>query len=391
MAEKETIYEGTVKSFNVANGFGFIDCADTNELYGCDVFLHKSEGENLGVGTRVTFQVHLNKKGQPQANNVAPTSHVQIDRSKPDFAAGYPGLLGPFLGTVKSNNPRQGYGFITCEETQVLYNADVYLNKEEGYGLEPGQQVYFQVQSNEKGQPQAVGVSAVGRKRPLEKIQEIQPVGRINGGNNNGYRSGSGGWNKGGSSGGWNSGGWNSSRWNSGGMAAIGNGTSGPFQGWVKSFNPSQGYGFIRCDKTLELYGQDVFLHQNEASGLSEGMQVSFHVHLNAKKQPQANSVTALGGPTKRQRTGASGKGPAVPLHELPLFPEGPFAGTVKSFNPTSGYGFITCAETMALFGHDVFLYRTQAQGLEVGSQVSFQVRLNSQGQPQADNVSQTT
>jgi len=166
---------------------------------------------------------------------------------------------------------------------------------------------------------------------------------------------------------------------------------NGPFSGKVKNFNQEQGYGFIQCDETFPLFFSDIFLHQNEADGLQVGSQVSFHIHFNENGQPQANSVSAVGGVAKRARTDA---GPSSTpdevkseLDSLPLFP-GLHLGRVKSFNSTQGYGFIECAVTKALFGQDVFLHKRQmVEGLDVGSKVSFQVRLSKLSQPQADSV----
>lgn len=66
-------YSGDVKSFNPMKGFGFINCEETFNSYGRDVFIHSNfvEDENaLAVGALVSFQVALNAKGEPQATNL---------------------------------------------------------------------------------------------------------------------------------------------------------------------------------------------------------------------------------------------------------------------------------------------------------------------------------
>lgn len=61
--------------------------------------------------------------------------------------------------------------------------------------------------------------------------------------------------------------------------------------------------------------------------------------------------------------------------------------GKVKSYNKEKGFGFIECATTFSTFQRDVFLHKQQAEGLEVGDAVSFEVAMNAQGNPQARNV----
>uniref|UniRef100_A0A7S4QMZ8 RRM domain-containing protein n=1 Tax=Alexandrium monilatum TaxID=311494 RepID=A0A7S4QMZ8_9DINO len=93
----DTVYFGTVKSYNDRRGFGFIACAETLATYGRDVYMAKAEVQNAGdmgntgsrdVGHRgkyiadfhsalriaeedsVRFQVRLSVEGYPQAANV---------------------------------------------------------------------------------------------------------------------------------------------------------------------------------------------------------------------------------------------------------------------------------------------------------------------------------
>jgi len=67
-------YEGTIKSFNEKNGYGFIDCADLKAEYNNDCFLHHNDLASFGVGDNVSFAVFLNSAGKPQAKNLTESS-----------------------------------------------------------------------------------------------------------------------------------------------------------------------------------------------------------------------------------------------------------------------------------------------------------------------------
>jgi len=65
---------GTVKSFNEASNFGFIECDEIKQEYGNDVFVHGRNFTHLqiSVGQCLQFEVGVSSKGQPQALNVQP-------------------------------------------------------------------------------------------------------------------------------------------------------------------------------------------------------------------------------------------------------------------------------------------------------------------------------
>jgi len=67
-----TRYQGTITNFMPEKRFGFIACEELSKQYGKDTFLSDLEiGENT-VGSTVTFRMELNKRGQPQARDLAP-------------------------------------------------------------------------------------------------------------------------------------------------------------------------------------------------------------------------------------------------------------------------------------------------------------------------------
>jgi len=65
-------YEGSVKRLcqDGAHVHGFIECAETRQIYGRDVFLHSAQAQELQAGDSVHFEVALNARGMPQAHNL---------------------------------------------------------------------------------------------------------------------------------------------------------------------------------------------------------------------------------------------------------------------------------------------------------------------------------
>merc|ERR1719468_616661 len=356
--------------------------------------------------------------------DVGSASHAwAFDPNSAAVAAVPAPLAGPFLGIVKSNDPQSSYGFIASDVTLVLFNEDVYLSREEGDGLEPGQEVYFQVRINSQGKPQAAMVSVVPTRRSFDGLalaglgqQALAALPAVQGEANSQSSSGAEGL---------QSAQLQSAEWE-----------TTWFNGTVKNFNHEVGYGFIKCDDTFPLFHSDIFLHKNEADGLQVGEHVKFRIHFNAKRQPQANSVSVQGGGAKRTTTDdepSSTREPGAgvkraktdvepnftpnftptftpepdvetfekaaaeatsapepvqaPALQHPLFSDGPYTGRIKSYDSSTGEGYIECPLTKALFGHDVLLRPKQAiEGLDVGSKVSFIVRLKML-KPEADHV----
>lgn len=67
-------YVGMIKSYNQAQGYGFIECeALKQQGYTNDVYLHHSQIKDFTPNSQVAFTVYLNRKGQPQAMDLQPT------------------------------------------------------------------------------------------------------------------------------------------------------------------------------------------------------------------------------------------------------------------------------------------------------------------------------
>mmetsp|Transcript_29308 Transcript_29308/g.93496 ORF Transcript_29308/g.93496 Transcript_29308/m.93496 type:complete len:297 (+) Transcript_29308:89-979(+) len=223
-------------------------------------------------------------------------------------------------------------------------------------------------------------------------------------------------------------------------------------QGVIKSFNANSGFGFIECNELKAVFGNDVFLHSKQLGEYGPGSMVSFAVCLSKDNKPQAYDLQPMGGKGKGAAMMAVGKGepmispydPQVQMFSsmmkgkgwsfkgdggfkgddfkggggfkgggfkgkfkgddesgnkrkwnmnMPGRPDeqqevGQFAGTIKSFNPRSGYGFIACADLQQQgFTNDVFLHHQQMGDFAVGNEVVFTCYLNSKGQPQAKDL----
>lgn len=209
------MYTGTIKS--ISPKFGFIECAEIAAKYGGDCFCLGRQLGSFQIGDQVEFQVGLNEQGKPQALSVSCNGIVNVwndgkgtacasggkptgmtggapmgkdsgkgkyggggswgggydgrgaakgasyakgktDYSSPGGVKRKPEGTGEtYLGVVKSCSAK--FGFIQCEEVLQTYGADCFCLGEQLTGFTVGEQVYFEVGVNTKGQPQALTVS----------------------------------------------------------------------------------------------------------------------------------------------------------------------------------------------------------------------------------------
>merc|ERR1719382_780887 len=136
------------------------------------------------------------------------------------------------------------------------------------------------------------------------------------------------------------------------------------FIGLIKSFDEEKGYGFVTSDAIREKYGKDIFVSKASLNGeiLKTGDQVTFTVKM-GQKGPVAATLTVMpeGSFETETRAGTT------------------YRGEVKVWNEEKGWGFVTSAESNAIFGKDVFLRRATLGDNpppSVGDAVSFTVRI---------------
>jgi len=213
-------------------------------------------------------------------------------------------------GRVKSINAEKGYGFIECQELHEVFGNDVFLHMKQAGDLTTGTQVSFAVMLNKENRPQAYDVLPEGKGFGCGK--GMMGMSAFNGSTMAAMLGKGGG--KGGSKGipcsffakgtckngpecpflhGDGS--------MQGGGASFGKAdvqeALGEFEGYVKSFNPKSGYGFIDCED-LRSFGcqHDVFLHHQQLGEFEVGARVLFTAYMNSKGQPQAKDLKPLGG-----------------------------------------------------------------------------------------------
>jgi CspA family cold shock protein len=158
----------TVKWYNPAKGFGFVQLADGSG----DAFLHASVAERSGHGS-VPPGATLEVRTSPGPKGPQVTEIISLDAStasqepprrprleRPAYPSGDRSTIEE-AGTVKWYNANKGFGFIAPDggaDDVFVHYTEIQGN---GYkSLEENQRVDFNVEQGAKG-PQAVGVTAV--------------------------------------------------------------------------------------------------------------------------------------------------------------------------------------------------------------------------------------
>jgi len=334
---------GAIKSFNPTKGWGFIECAQTKQIYGQDVFLLKSDlcGLSVKKGDAVCFNVKQSPKGV-QAADV----QVFANGGAAAVAGGaFGGAEGQLcFGEVKSYNTQKGFGFITCPAYEHIFGKDVFVSSKElgNIVLSPGMQVQFQAISTEKG-PAATRVqvlSAAAFPSPWPQPMQWPMPPQCMGGCGTFLPPPWGGlppqfdapW---------------------GGALAPpppqpeqpqrkAPGDKEVFFGTLKNIKSAEGWGHIASEAMQKWYGKDIFVMRRnlQSASVQPGAAVCFNV-AQGPKGPHAVNLKEFEVPAADKE----------------------FVGTVKSFNESKGWGFIELSEESMPFMTDVFLHKKDMQG----------------------------
>jgi CspA family cold shock protein len=148
----------------------------------------------------------------------------------------------------------------------------------------------------------------------------------------------------------------------------------------VKFFNPDKGFGFIQREDG----GDDAFVHISavQAAGLAtlaEGQQLDFQL-VDRGGKVSATDLSIVGevitaarresAPMQRQSTGEKA------------------SGTVKFFNATKGFGFVTRDDGQPdAFVHISAVERSGLSGLHEGDHLEFEIEIDRRGKVAAVNL----
>lgn len=171
---------GTIKSFSMNNGYGFIDCPEMKEMGFQDVFVHHAQMGDFKVGDSVIFTCFLNSKAKAQGKDLRDGSaqaaaHAAANpgasTSRPTASCPEEMIqdhLGTLEGQIKSFNDKSGYGFINCPEVVELGYKDVFLHYNQLGEFRVGDTVKFTAFINKKQNVQAMELERSGKKRKIE-------------------------------------------------------------------------------------------------------------------------------------------------------------------------------------------------------------------------------
>jgi CspA family cold shock protein len=297
----ESVYMGTIKSWNPEKGWGHIVSDGTFAMYEKDIFVMRSAlpGGHCQPGDQVRFSVKDGTKG-PEAYNVVVVQAKNMPSPPVVQHMGSQAIPQAFIGTVKNFDDTKGWGHIICDQTRKLYGKDMFVLRSalasQTQTLAEGNQVQFTVAMGIKG-PEAQNVILMNGARgtvvpPRAAPYSQQPYTQ----QSNAFAQYAA----------------FSQNQTSGyappstfaqaplqpqlAQAAVTTGRQ--FAGAVKNWNEEKGWGFISCQEAMNIFGKDIFLHKKELLGQTPfaGTPVQFSVAWNDDGRPIATSVNLSGG-----------------------------------------------------------------------------------------------
>eukprot|EP00927_Polykrikos_kofoidii_P077746 TRINITY_DN74660_c0_g1_i1.p1 TRINITY_DN74660_c0_g1~~TRINITY_DN74660_c0_g1_i1.p1 ORF type:complete len:531 (-),score=70.74 TRINITY_DN74660_c0_g1_i1:279-1871(-) len=146
-------YTGIVTSFSLQSAWGFISCPELSQVFQKDVFFHVKDcgGALLSKGQTVTFLLASDSPpGKPQARSVQVPGNSVVVGVVPVKGQRY-------HGTVTSYAVASAWGFIVCPEIKAYFGKDVFFHHKDcnGQTIAKGALVSFELDVPSEGKPQA--------------------------------------------------------------------------------------------------------------------------------------------------------------------------------------------------------------------------------------------
>lgn len=169
------------------------------------------------------------------------------------------GQRGCFVGAVARWSETLGIGHIECKEAALKYGGDVQIFRDAFGDLKVSDTVLFQVAPHTG---QGGGTKAPCARRVTQLTEQRRRILQVE-------------------------------------VPCPQPGAEGPqeYLGFITSFGPSAGFGFISCAQTRQMYGAEVYIHYDQYFDKNVGDAVHFKAALNSKGVPVARCVRkAVGG-----------------------------------------------------------------------------------------------
>lgn len=173
---------------------------------------------------------------------------IRAEKAAKDAAA----ESSAFVGVIARFSHTTGIGYIECGESMTRYGGDVQIQRTHFSGLEVGDTVVFTVTPGDRGQPQAsfckrLSELTQARRLILELEAPFPAPGTVE--------------------------------------------SAQEYLGFITTFQPDRGFGFVSCAQTRQMYGSDVYIHRDQFLDVQVGDGIHFRVALNPKGMPVARGV----------------------------------------------------------------------------------------------------
>jgi len=276
-------YLGTLKSYSVKSGYGFLQCEQSFAEYGVDVFVHKNVVKTpWHLGQAVEFMVMLNNRSQPQAIDVLWLPDRPTTAVAPKAASAYPATFSAAApmpaqsGQAKASQGVPLAPMSTPAAAQVAAQPAATAAAAAIAAAMPTAPLAEAAAA--AGTSETVKLAAMSNAAKEPAINPIALLAEVVGDFKNREPSGPAA---------------DPSPPAPASSTAV-TVTEGPrYFGTLKSFSTVKGYGFLACEEVWAKHQRDTYFDKSQMSVpfWNIGQTVEFMLTLNARQQPLARHI----------------------------------------------------------------------------------------------------